>query len=205
MLQRILFVCAAGVLMLALAACGSQPAPRYVSDATETAEADAERIRATELASGFTATPTSTSTPTTPPTWTPTATLTPTVAPPTNTPEPTPTLTTSQRIQRQVADADPANGEALWTGGVQPACNTCHYIDSDERLVGPGMAGLYARAGERVVDQGAYEYVFTSIRNSQAYIVEDYPAEVMINYTEDLLSDEQIYDLMAYLQQATEQ
>ena len=30
MLQRILFVCAVGVLTIALAACGSQPAPRYV-------------------------------------------------------------------------------------------------------------------------------------------------------------------------------
>ncbi len=204
MLQRIVFVCAAGILMVAIAACGSQPAPRYISDATETAEADAERIRATELASGFTATPTLTSTPTSTPTLTPTATFTPTVALPTNTPEPTPTLTTEQQIQNRVAAADPASGEALWTGGVQPACSTCHYIDSEERLVGPGMDGIYARAGERVAEQGAYEYLFTSIRNSQAYIVEGYPAGVMVNYTEDLLSDEQIYDLMAYMQQATD-
>jgi hypothetical protein len=201
MLRRILFICVSVGLMLAVAACGSRPEPQYVIDATETAETEVETIRETELASGFTATPTTPPTLTPTSTLTPTATFTPTPQPPTNTPAPTATLTTEQRIENQVDTADPANGETLWTGGVQPACNTCHVIDSDERLVGPGMAGLYERGDERVAGQGAYEYIFTSIRNSQAHIVEGYPAGVMINYTEDLLSDQEIYDLMVYIRQ----
>lgn len=80
------------------------------------------------------------------------------------------------------------------------ACSTCHYVDQEGMLIGPGMLNLYDRAASRVEGQEANEYVYESIRNSQAYIVDGYPAGVMPNYTEEVLSDADIYNIMAYLQ-----
>jgi HD superfamily phosphohydrolase len=98
--------------------------------------------------------------------------------------------------------ADAERGEELFNqqySDVGFACVTCHMPNSEDRLVGPGMLNLFDRAEDRVEGQGAYTYVYESIRNSQAYIVEEYPEGVMPNYTEEILPDEDIYHIMAYL------
>jgi mono/diheme cytochrome c family protein len=85
--------------------------------------------------------------------------------------------------------AQPVNG--------QPACSTCHALDNT-RIVGPGMAGIATHAQTRVAGEGAVGYLYTSIVNPSAYVVEGYP-NVMPATFADRLDEAQIRDLVAYL------
>jgi mono/diheme cytochrome c family protein len=99
----------------------------------------------------------------------------------------------------EAADATAGESKFLATG-----CTGCH-MTTDMQLVGPGLQGLFDRAGghadHRPADQGPYEFIFTSIRNSQAFVVEGFAPGLMPVYTEAQLSDEDIYNIMAYLHQ----
>jgi hypothetical protein len=97
--------------------------------------------------------------------------------------------------------ADVEQGEALF---YESACSSCHYVDSTEMLVGPGQLNIIDRAGDRVSGEGPYTYLYNSIRHSQDYIVEGYPPNVMPNYSEDALTDEEVYHLVAYLASLTD-
>ncbi len=99
---------------------------------------------------------------------------------------------------------DPDLGRAIFHGekklaGVLP-CNTCHYVQKKQGvLVGPNMDGLGDRAGERVDGMSAAEYLYESIRDPDAYVVEGFPPGTMNQEYGDQLSDENIRHLIAYL------
>jgi cytochrome c553 len=100
----------------------------------------------------------------------------------------------------------PENGEALFlqefeTNQGPYACFTCHNVENDQTKIGPGQYNIRDRAPQRVPGQSAAQYIYTSIVAPQEYIVpgfEDVPVQMPSNYSE-LLSDSQIYDLVAYL------
>lgn len=101
----------------------------------------------------------------------------------------------------QVA-GDPENGDALFhqmRPEVGYACATCHRVDSEEQLVGPGLLGIPQRAATRVEGQSAVEYLHNSIVNPGDYVVEGYPDNLMPRVYGELFSEEQINDLVAYL------
>lgn len=98
-------------------------------------------------------------------------------------------------------DSDPENGAALFVqfhGAAGASCSACHRVDSDERLIGPGLLNIANRAGARVADQSAVEYIYTSIVEPSAYIVPEYP-DIMPKSWAQALTEEQIYDVIAYL------
>jgi cytochrome c2 len=78
-------------------------------------------------------------------------------------------------------------------------CSSCHYVDSEQMLVGPGMLGLGGIAGERVSGESAVEYLRHSILAPNDYVVEGYPAMVMPQNYGDSLTEEDINDLIAYM------
>ncbi|MFP4440641.1 MAG: c-type cytochrome, partial [Chloroflexaceae bacterium] len=102
---------------------------------------------------------------------------------------------------------DPDAGQQLWnqnlintSGGVAAGCVTCHYVEAARGdFTGPNMAGIAVRAQTRVPDQSAVEYLRNSIVNSNEYVVEGYSAGVMPQNYGDILSEEQINNLVAYL------
>ena len=97
--------------------------------------------------------------------------------------------------------ADPANGKQLFNT-FQPAagiaCATCHRVDSEERLVGPGLLDVGKRAQTRIRGLTAVEYLQQSIVSPSAYVVEGY-ADLMPKNWGQVFSDKQIDDLIAYL------
>lgn len=108
----------------------------------------------------------------------------------------------------EVVIADPPSitgdaeaGRALFSA-FQPragtSCITCHRTDTDDRLVGPGLLHVGSRAGERLADSSAAEYIRTSIVDPDAYIVEGYP-NIMPKNWEQVFTEEQINNLVAYL------
>jgi cytochrome c2 len=192
-------------LMLVLAACGSIATPVYEALPTNTpfiAE------NASSQGESVAVVPTETPLP-------PTATPVPPTVAPTEMPTEAPTQAAAavdDPLKFFVDLANPGNGEALFKqmwdlpDGSQWACNTCHLL-SEVQAVGPGMAGIAARAATRVPGEGAYTYLYNSIHNSALYIVPGFEAQVQqmphfgpgANGEPAVLSDAQIYDLVAYL------
>ncbi len=103
------------------------------------------------------------------------------------------------------AIGDPDRGRALFNE-MKPeagfACSTCHRVDSQERLIGPGLKGVSAWAAQNITNQTPEEYLHESIVNPNAYIVEGnppYPENLMPQIYGELFTPEQINDLVAYL------
>ncbi len=91
-------------------------------------------------------------------------------------------------------DADPARGEPLLTEFV---CVTCH-VSATGVGVAPPFAGIALRAAERRPPLTAAEYIYESITNPNAYVVQDYAAAMPQDYPQRL-TDNQLGDLIAYL------
>lgn len=187
------------VFGLLLAACGSVATPVWseLAQGTQAALA-ATADHLTEIAPTATATPLATSTPTGAPTATPlppTAipTEAPTIVPPTATPAP---------IVQAGPQGDPVKGKEhfeMMRPEVNFACATCHYVDKEDQLIGPGLLNISTRAETRVEGQSAYDYIHTSIVDTSAYVVANFPDKLMPAVYKDLWTEEQINDIIAYL------
>ncbi|MDX1992654.1 MAG: hypothetical protein SF029_09700 [bacterium] len=147
-----------------------------------------------------------------------------TPVPPTNTPAPptattvpaTPTTAPVTETPAQAAAAadaitvlverigDPAAGDTLFhqtleTAAGSYACSTCHNVITDDQLIGPGLYSLRDRAPNRVPGLSGAQYVYNSIVNPNEHVVEGFVGGVMPQNYGDLLSDQDIYNLIAYL------
>ncbi len=108
-----------------------------------------------------------------------------------------------------VSGADLFFGRAPLAGGVP--CITCHTLDASGRAgVGPNLAGVGRRAGERMPGVSGREYLERSIRSHDEFIVPGHQAGIVRAVVGDdygnLLPDEQIAALVDFLlqQQAVE-
>lgn len=104
--------------------------------------------------------------------------------------------------QSPVPLGDPARGAALFTtmfSEVGFACATCHRVDSDEQLVGPGLLNVASHAAGHIPGLSVEEYLYQSITDPGAYVVPGFPDNLMPRTYRELFTDEQIGDLMAYL------
>lgn len=162
-------------------------------DASEAEAVEDEEAVVEEATEAPTETPVPTATPLPP---------TPTEIPPTPTEEPQQAVDQVTRLVQ--AFGDPASGEQLFqqtfsTSLGDWACMQCHLVDSEAMLIGPGMLNLNQRAGERIEGQTAELYVYNSIIHPNDYIVETYPENVMPQNYAEVLTEQQLYDLAAYL------
>ena len=106
----------------------------------------------------------------------------------------------------------PAEAAPAAEGGVRaPAdlftamsCVACHILDQpqDETsrgVVGPNMGNLAENAATRVAGMSAEEYVYQSITEPGAFVVEGYPNGVMLQDLATKMSEEEIRGLVAWL------
>ena len=77
------------------------------------------------------------------------------------------------------------------------ACIGCHVIGGVGGQVGPAMAGIGTRAGERKPGTDAAAYIRESIRQPAAFLVPGY-ANLMPPYTEANLSETEISQIIEY-------
>ena len=73
-------------------------------------------------------------------------------------------------------------------------CSACHATD-DNKVVGPGLGGVYARAGDRTA-LDADAYIEQSIREPNAFVVDGF-SPLMPSF--DYLSESDVTNLIAYL------
>jgi len=119
------------------------------------------------------------------------ATLTATPPPPTEAP-----------VEPSAAGGDPANGQVLFNTfqlAAGFACATCHYVDREDQLIGPGLLNVSARTESRVPGMSVYDYLHTSIVNPGAFVVPNFPDGLMPRNWADVYSEDEIDDLIAYL------
>ncbi len=97
---------------------------------------------------------------------------------------------------------DPKAGEKLYydtSADTNAGCRVCHSLEKDERVVGPSFYGIATRAETRIPGMSAEEYLRQSILDPDAYVVEGYPAGQMLKTFGEILTEEQIQDLIAFL------
>lgn len=79
-------------------------------------------------------------------------------------------------------------------------CTACHAISGiSTGNVGPALDGLAGRSGDRVADLSAEEYIRQSILDPNAYIVEGYAEGIMPQNFGELIGEDELNDLVAFL------
>lgn len=83
------------------------------------------------------------------------------------------------------------------------ACSTCHYVNSDDRLLGPGLLSIEVRFDEYDIDEDDLEdYIEASIIDPKEFIVPDespYPENIMPTTYGELFDEEELDALIAYI------
>ena len=104
--------------------------------------------------------------------------------------------------------SDPARGRQLYfetSLGTNAGCRVCHSLEPGQALVGPSFYGIADRAGMSIPGMSAEEYLRQSILEPDAYIVEGFPSGQMLPNLEEILAEEQIDDLVAFLMNLKEE
>ncbi len=92
--------------------------------------------------------------------------------------------------------ADAANGEQLT---VSNGCIACHSLVEGQTLVGPSWYDVGSHAATRVAGESAPFYLYQSIMEPNAHVVEGFTPDLMPKVYADTLSTAQIADIVAYL------
>lgn len=80
----------------------------------------------------------------------------------------------------------------------QAKCSACHSTEKNVVLVGPSLAGISKRAGEKVEGLSAEEYIRQSVLDPAAYLNEGYQNVMPATFGQQL-NEEDLNALVAYL------
>ena len=108
-----------------------------------------------------------------------------------------PTLTLSAKSVASQLDGPAAKGKTIFAGA--GTCFTCHDTANGIKIVGPSLKGIASRAASREPGKSADDYLHEAITKPNAYLVEGFPQGIMPQNFGQILSKEQIDDLVAYL------
>jgi mono/diheme cytochrome c family protein len=115
-----------------------------------------------------------------------------------------PTQAVGTALDTPLPQGDADKGKGLFTA---QGCAACHSLKPDEKIVGPSVAGIDTRAGDRI-KAADYKgkattgevYLRESIVQTSVYIVPTYPDGVMPkDFGTAKLSAQDLADLIAYL------
>lgn len=101
-------------------------------------------------------------------------------------------------IDAAVKAANPKNGPAL---ALKNGCQGCHSMDpnANPKPTGPTWFHLGDTAANRMPGTSPAMYIYTSITNPSAFVVPDYPDNIMPKTFAETLSKQDIADLIAYM------
>lgn len=100
-----------------------------------------------------------------------------------------------------LAAADPSAAETL---ALQNGCVGCHSLDPNQQMTGPSWFDVGDMAANRVPGESPALYLHQSIVAPGEFVVDGYPSGVMPQNYAEVLSQEQLADLVAYLLQQHE-
>ncbi len=103
---------------------------------------------------------------------------------------------------QEALPGDPANGQVLFNE-LQPeagfACATCHRVDSEDKLIGPGLLNISDHADHFQPGQKAEDYLRDSITDPGSFVVPDYPDMLMPRIYGAIFTEQEVNDLVSYL------
>ncbi|MFN8376711.1 MAG: c-type cytochrome [Anaerolineae bacterium] len=199
---------------LLISACGVVVTPAWDAAPTEVAavptEGDLIRVGNGEGVTAATQVPptaTATQVPPTatqvPPTATQAATEAPTTAPveATTAPDQAAAPAGDDPVAVLAALYDPAEGEMLFNQQTATgyACSSCHLVNSEQMLIGPGLLNISTRGATRVAGEGAATYIHNSIISPSAFVVPGFPDMLMPQTFSQVFTEDQIYAIVAYV------
>jgi mono/diheme cytochrome c family protein len=91
---------------------------------------------------------------------------------------------------------DPASGQQL---AVLNGCVGCHQLDPTQAVTAPSWHNMANVAVARRPGMSPAAYLYESIVEPNAYIVQGYPAGIMPQNYDQSLTTEQIVDIIAYM------
>jgi cytochrome c2 len=104
------------------------------------------------------------------------------------------------------AAGDAARGKKLFDGetpiaaGKMPTCIGCHPVEPGKQTgAGPNLSNIGNRAGTTVKDMSAQDYLRQSIVDPDAYLAGGYQEGIHPKGYGDVLTQQQIDDLIAYM------
>lgn len=92
---------------------------------------------------------------------------------------------------------DAIRGNRVFAG--EGGCSACHSLEAGVRTVGPSLAGVASRAALRLPNIPAEVYLYESIVNPNAYVVEGFHGNIMPAGYGNRLDEQQLSDLVAFL------
>lgn len=93
-------------------------------------------------------------------------------------------------------------GADLFRSGVlggQAGCSTCHSLTADRVIVGPSLAGVGTRAGQRIPGLSPADYLRESILNPDAFVVDGFDSGRMPSDWGEVLTDAEVVALVDFL------
>ncbi len=101
-------------------------------------------------------------------------------------------------LQEAITNANPGNGETI---ALTFGCVGCHALDPAEVKTGPTWHNVGDTAVSRVAGESPAQYIYQSITAPNAFVVPNYPANVMPANFAESMSPDQLADMIAYLLQ----
>jgi cytochrome c2 len=92
---------------------------------------------------------------------------------------------------------DAAGGQGVFTGA--GGCSACHSLQEGQVVVGPSLHGVGTRAGTERPGFPPEAYLYESITNPNAFVVPGFPPGVMPQTFKQVLSAQQLADVIAFL------
>lgn len=105
----------------------------------------------------------------------------------------------SDELKKELAALPPGNADAAESAFAVLPCASCHSLTPDVVVVGPSLAGMGMRAASRRPGYSPELYMYESIITPGAYVVNGFSDGLMPKNFKDILTPQQIADLVAYL------
>jgi cytochrome c551/c552 len=99
-------------------------------------------------------------------------------------------------ISTAMATANPSNGQTL---ALANGCVGCHAVDPAIQMTGPNWHDIGNVAVNRIATYGPALYLYESIVAPNAYIVPGYAPNIMPQNYDQILSEQDLADMVAYL------
>lgn len=90
-----------------------------------------------------------------------------------------------------------SSGEKIFYG--EGGCSACHSLEPGRQVVGPSLAGLSGRAAALAPEYTVEGYIYESIVDPNAYVVDGYNPDIMPANYGNRLSEGQLSGLVEFL------
>ncbi|MCC7360232.1 MAG: c-type cytochrome [Anaerolineales bacterium] len=97
----------------------------------------------------------------------------------------------------QLPAGDAAAGQTVFQGA--GGCSACHSLVADQTIVGPSLAGVSQRGPQREPGFTEEAYLYQSITNPNAFVVEGFQPNIMPQTFKDTLGPQGLANVIAFL------